>query len=998
MDDRNRKNDDDRTRTFTILTAGTEVQQYRIVEKIGAGGMGEVYLAEDTTLNRRVALKFLPARQNDNQDYRARFVREARAAAALNHPNIVHIYEVSEYQGRPFFAMEHIDGQSLYYYAHEMPQPINWVIDTAIQICQGLQKAHNQGIVHRDIKTDNIVIDSDGTAKILDFGLATIKGDQRITRAGSTLGTVAYMSPEQAEGKPVDQRSDLFSLGVVLYELVTGRTPFRRETETATMNAIVHDQAEPLARFKTNVPDGLQMIVDKLTEKDPQIRYQTAGDLLADLTREKRLLNSGTPSSPSRRNVRTVSTTGSRNRRLAFSGLALIVIVALALTLKPWKLEFSADEEVIAGEARLAVMYFDNLADPEDSQRLGEIVTNLLITDLSESDGLVVLSSQRLYDLLAQLGKEDARSIDRQTATQVAQRAHARWMLTGTILQTKPTVVITAQVVDVNSGQIEASQRVVGSPGQPIFEQINRLSVALREDLALAPESDQQDRESLADVMTDSEEAYRLYLEGIELRRQFFAEMGHKRFLKAIELDSNFAMAYYEAARADFGSPQSKWFLEMAVKKSEHTTPLQRLYIMAASYLADNQIDRSIRTLEQIIDKYPDEKEVYAMLARRYLAHKSDPSTALQYWNKVIDLDPLDKNAYNNLAYTYRDLGQIDQALDAIERYITLAPDEPNPYDSKGEFLAHAGRIDEAIEAYRTAIEKAPRFTVALRNLFHCFLFADRPDSARALIKMVTDTVQGEALLLDAEFAKAELASYEGRFRDAIDHLDRAVKMASERGDLNSHLFESSRERKLAFQTIIGDIEGGLETLHSLDLSYSVTKPSAPIHEETQKAHLLAAGGRMPEAREILSRFPDSAVEAWPRQYRADYYFRTGIVDLHDNKPASATENIKKAMELWNSQSNSLQMFLAWTYIANGEYEKSRQLAEHTINHLMGIGDFRAFSHVMLHYVLARSFEGLGERKKAIKYYREFLRFWKDADSDVMFLNDAADRLSRLSS
>jgi eukaryotic-like serine/threonine-protein kinase len=274
---------DDNTTTVSVLSAGTQVGHYLIIEKIGAGGMGEVYLAQDTRLERRVALKFMPAQFASDQDFVSRFRREAQAAARLDHPNIVTVHEVGEHAGRPFIAMQYVDGQNLHDLAHGTPLPMHRTIDMAIQICAGLQKAHGIGIVHRDIKTANILLDADRRPKIVDFGLATIQGGEKLTKIGSTIGTVAYMSPEQAQGAEVDQRSDLFSFGVVLYELVAGRTPFKRDSDAATLRAITQDTPEPLARYRANVPDDFQRIVNKLLQRDPALRYQTAGDVAADL-------------------------------------------------------------------------------------------------------------------------------------------------------------------------------------------------------------------------------------------------------------------------------------------------------------------------------------------------------------------------------------------------------------------------------------------------------------------------------------------------------------------------------------------------------------------------------------------------------------------------------------------------------------------------------------------------------------------------------------------
>jgi serine/threonine protein kinase len=255
---------DDRTKSFVALTVGTKVSHYKIISKIGAGGMGEVYLADDTELERQVALKFLPPQLCQDEDCRKRFKREAQAVAKLNHPNIITIYEVAEYQGRPFFAMEHVEGNSLRALLKQPEPDLDCIIEVTLKVCDGLGKAHQTGIVHRDVKPSNIVIGADGRPKLLDFGLAAIEGLDKVTKTGSTLGTIGYMSPEQIQGKEVDQRSDLFSLGVVLYEMITGRLPFRGDNEASVMNAVLNDAVEPLARYKSDIPDELQNILSKL--------------------------------------------------------------------------------------------------------------------------------------------------------------------------------------------------------------------------------------------------------------------------------------------------------------------------------------------------------------------------------------------------------------------------------------------------------------------------------------------------------------------------------------------------------------------------------------------------------------------------------------------------------------------------------------------------------------------------------------------------------------
>ena len=307
------------------LTSGTMVSHYRIVEKIGAGGMGEVYLAEDTKLHRKVALKFLPLHLCQDPECRARFTREAEAAAQLDHPNIVSVFEVGEFQGRPFFSMQHVEGQSLKEVIAGKTLPLERIIEIGIQICEGLQAAHEKGITHRDIKPSNILIDTHGRARIVDFGLASVMGSDHLTKTGSTLGTVGYMSPEQVRGESVDYRTDIFSLGIVLYELVTGRQPFKGESDAATSRNITDLTPEPLARYKSEISAEIQRIISKALAKDRNLRYQHADDILADLKREK-----DTTSGPRSQLVSRGMFSG-RGRWLLATCVALVGVIAAVL-------------------------------------------------------------------------------------------------------------------------------------------------------------------------------------------------------------------------------------------------------------------------------------------------------------------------------------------------------------------------------------------------------------------------------------------------------------------------------------------------------------------------------------------------------------------------------------------------------------------------------------------------------------------------------------------
>ena len=282
---------------------GTTISHYTILEKLGEGGMGVVYKAEDTKLKRTVALKFLPAHSIGSEEEKARFLREAQAAAAINHPNVCTVYEVDEHHGRMFLAMAYLEGQDLADKLAGGPLGLKQAVGIAIHIARGLQAAHDQGTVHRDVKPANVMLTDEGQAVIMDFGLAHLPGAARLTRRDSTLGTTVYMSPEQASGAEIDHRSDLWSAGVVYYEMLSGKMPFWGEYEQAIMYSIFNEDPEPLSSPKTDIPDGFQRIMEKILEKKPERRYQTAAELLTDLTSLKRIIEASESASTARTTV-----------------------------------------------------------------------------------------------------------------------------------------------------------------------------------------------------------------------------------------------------------------------------------------------------------------------------------------------------------------------------------------------------------------------------------------------------------------------------------------------------------------------------------------------------------------------------------------------------------------------------------------------------------------------------------------------------------------------
>ncbi|MEE9264968.1 MAG: serine/threonine-protein kinase, partial [Vicinamibacteria bacterium] len=517
---------------------GTTVSHYKILEKIGEGGMGEVYLAEDTKLKRKVALKFLAKELTANEERKQRFIQEARAAAAIEHPHIAAIHDIDEADGNLFIAMEHVRGQSLREAIQQQNLSLRKSMELAAQVADGLSAAHEQGVVHRDLKPENILVSEKGYAKIIDFGLAKLlepfvqSGDSSDseetatklkTREGLVMGTVAYMSPEQAKGKPVDARSDVFSYGAVLYEMLSGRSPFRRETLAESISAVLKETPTPVTVDSPEMTTELQRILRKALAKDPNDRYQTMRDLTIDL----RDLREGMTSTSMPAMAAAPATAQFPWKWAAILGVAVAVTVTGFLFLK----DRGPTGIGASGRPSVAVMYFESLSGDEEVRWLAKGLPNMLLTDLAQTPGLEVVSSQRLHEILKQIGHDNLESIDKSVVAEVARKAGAGAVVVGSIFKSGDEIRIDVQVEDVSTGRILSADSV---RGEDVFPLVDELTNSIRASLDMG---DRPGGKALADVTTPSLEAFQLYTEGLEASGNFRHEDARKLLEQAVEID-----------------------------------------------------------------------------------------------------------------------------------------------------------------------------------------------------------------------------------------------------------------------------------------------------------------------------------------------------------------------------------------------------------------------------------------------------------------------------
>ncbi len=946
------------------------VGRYTLGQTLGIGGMGEVYAAIDPGLGRRVAIKVLPAALSAHPELKERFRREAEATAALNHPNVVTIHELGEDGGRLYLVMEHVDGPTLKEVL-ERDEPIDadrrlgWARDVA----EGLAAAHAAGIVHRDVKPANVMVDAGDRAKLLDFGLAKLGASSELTQAGRPLGTPLYMSPEQIRGEAVDERSDIFSFGLLLYELLSGSHPFRRDDEAATLYAIAHEAPAPCREA-----GALEPVVARALAKDPQDRYASVEALMAEL--------GGAGSSGVRRSRRW-----RRRPGLMVAG-ALAVVLGVA---SQWV--HLGGDRVGAAEPSLAVMYFENLADFGDAGKHGRMLSGLLTTDLSQSSSLKVTSRQRLLDCLRQVEGAEASVVDRTNASAVARHAGIRYMLSGEILQVAPWVVRT-EISDADSGSIVAAQQVQNSGGaDSVFAVASALSRAVQQDLAeMLGEVLEPAHASVSQVTTSSSAAYRHYVDGIDARENFFFSEARDDLLRAVELDSSFAMAHY--ALAQLGKDPAV-HIARAVRHIDQASDVERRYILAEHAAIIGDLTGYQLQLAELLEHYPDEKRAHHLLGAT-ARNSGDHDAAIGHLQQVILLDPFEYSAYNDLAYTYSAAGQFDKAIEAINKYIEGVPDQPNPYDSRGDIYARQGLWEEATASFRRALELKPGFTPAAFNLADAALLQGDFETFETTLQslFMSPSVDVRAL---ARGRLGVAALYRGQFTEGLRLLDEAIAADRLEGIENGPLIGMKQAVKAAvleFQ----DRPGAAHVLwRDVVATWRRVAPHRIYHAEDRYAQALVADGKLNEATRVLDAL---AAHLELRQESRDFAVLAGRGFMArargDHQQAIAffeQANAKSSHPLTH-----VRFALGELYLIEGALGAA---ADQFVSIERTFDEGRTLSpiqSVLSSYYLGRVYEASGWHRRARAAYERFLAAWGAAEGPPAEVRDAEQRLAALQS
>lgn len=706
---------------------GDMVLHYRIGERLGAGGMGEVYRAEDTKLGRDVALKFLPASYQYDPDRRERFFREARAASALRSPYTAAIYDIGEHEGSSFIVMEFVEGETLLSKIGKGPIAISNAIDIAMQVADALDEAHSIGIVHRDIKSANLMITERGLVKVLDFGLAKVTGsllasegrdsDQteklgQETVTGVVLGTVSYMSPEQALGQQVDHRSDIFSLGVVAYEMLTGQLPFTGESTTSVIDRIVHHEPQALARFNYSVPNEFERIVRKTLEKDPAFRYQSAREMYIDLRNLQRGLDSTNRTG-------SVSSYATEQAPTALLSETKQLADVTAMTAKL--------------ENAVAVMTFSNITGEPADDWIGSGIAETVTSDLKKIRGISVIGRERTFEALKDLSTGALEDFDESIAIDIGRRLAASWILGGGYQRIGEMIRITARVIDVTTGEVIRTVKIDGNIKE-IFDLqdkiVYELSKGLNLELGTAEITDIEADE------TQSVEAYESFSRGmINLRTSSRDSLDRAihYFEKAAELDPNYAGAWaalsaaYDLKGGFLSIPElsqkAVGFAEKAIKLNPELSHAHQF--LGGAYSTLGRYDEAIAAMNEAVRLEPDNAGAHGSLARAYWLGKGMIEEAIVELERAVSINPQAGYSYLQLVFLHTMIGNYSRAEAAAKHAIELQEKYISGKEGLQVVGAHTrlgycyyrqGRYDEAIQEYELEAEFLKSSDHALRD------------------------------------------------------------------------------------------------------------------------------------------------------------------------------------------------------------------------------------------------------------------------------------------
>lgn len=952
---------------------GQTISHYKILEKLGEGGMGVVYKAEDLKLGRTVAIKVLPKTLGAlAEDEKARFYQEARAASLLDHPNIETIHEVDEHEGETFIVMGYVEGQTLRQKIQHSRLKIKEAVELALQVAEGIQAAHEKGIVHRDIKSDNIMVTAKGQAKIMDFGLAKLKGAAKLTRTGSTVGTASYMSPEQIQGEEVDHRSDIWSFGVVLYEMVTQELPFKGEHEAAIAYEIVNQEPRPVGSLREDSPASLAAIAGKCLAKEPNDRYQHVDELAVDLRRVKKELES----------KEILKQTGVRGA-VQTKKVRWLIPAALVGTLALFVIGYFLFQPQAETGEKIPIAVVDFVNETKEEELNG--LSGLLITALEQSRRLSVLTRSRMFDILKQTGEENVNYIDETLGREICKQANVSVLVIGSVRKLGRRYAIDLKVLDAQRDEYLFTAKEDGEGQESIFSMIDRLAEQTRVGLKEKAAEIQGASKKVAEVSTTNLEAYQHYFVGEQLINKLKFKEAEEEFRKAIALDTTFAVAYGRLAYAMawFSREGAKEAIRKAMQHVDKAPEKEQFLMRGVNAFIHGNSDEAIAILEELLKRYPQEKEALFNVGD-LLYHKGDFTNAETYLEKVLEIDPRFERALEHLTWTHREMGRYDKMRDVAKRYATVAGSE-EAFTLLAIAYARLGDLEaglKTLEGVREIFPKSGEIAAAIADIYT--FQGQHTKAASELETLLGPSTSSEAKRLGYE-RLSYFYPYLGRYREALRVCDKRIDLAWQ-----------AKDTSLAAELEI--FKGMLTAWGWNDLSAAWNRAEKGLRfEQTLNFHrylenlsaLYLFKGDYPKVENISERM--RGIHAWwpPLMEVLLSSAKDGCL-----RAESSVNTVLKVIPDW---SRIWMLYsVAECSFKHEDLEKGEKYLLQAQNVYDNQFGWRAVYYPKSLYLLGRIYEKKGDTSLAIDSYEKLLDLWKNADKDLKELIDARSRVSRL--
>ncbi|MGB7296019.1 MAG: protein kinase [Candidatus Aminicenantales bacterium] len=997
------------------LTPGSIfADRYLIIEMLGKGGMGKVFKVLDQEISEKVSLKLIKPEIAADKETIERFQNEIKIARRISHKNICRMYHLGREKDTFYITMEYIQGETLKKMIKMTGgMSLGTALSIAEQVCQGLAEAHRLGIVHRDLKPQNIMLDEEGGVRVMDFGIASSVETRGATLPGMMIGTPEYMSPEQIDGEPVDARSDIYSLGIILYEMLTGKTPFTGDTPWSVVlkhkNEPPHDPRE----LNPGIPESMSRVILRCLEKPKDKRYQSAEELLAELQNIKQ------EHSQVETRLRTQQFTAARRPLLrlpakkaagwAVAGALLILLAATAV-----KMIFQKPAPLAAEDAvKMAVISFENQTGDPAFDYLQDAIPNLLITSLEQSDRYRITSWERLRDLKRQIGKEDQRVIDSDLGIDLCRMDGVEALIRGSFMKAGDTFVTDVKVLDVGTKGLLKTVSARGEGVDSILKrQIDDLSREIGKGFGREEPVTKIKTTPIAEVTTNSMEAYNSFLRGREEYERFYYADARRYLEQAVELDPEFAMAYSYLVRvysALGNSPAAEEAIHKLEKFGDRVSGKEGLYIK--TLLASRSMDKG-KEMEAILGKiiadYPEEKRARLDLATRLNA-TGRYEEAITELDVLLKLDPKFGPALNLIAYAYGNQKKYDQAIKYFQEYASVSPGDANPHDSMGELYFYMGQFDDSIEKFKEAIRIRPDFGSDSRISYICALREDYSGALKWIdqfiaaapsnglkawgsqLKAVYDHLLGKTEAAFADLAKAkEFALADNDFNNAdnlyrsliwtsydLRRYDQFLKYAKERFDFRAERKLRSgplNDVLLVFYQGLADVQQN--RLDSAGTKLAQIEAARPKIVDQEKQTLDMAYYHL--LSEILAAQgnPEKTIEAY-------------------NKVGGPGVEIGRILTLIMNGVPSTFDIPARAYLNKGKIDKAIVEYEKLI-----LPDPAARGFLLIHpytrFRLAQLYEQKGLHAKALEQYKILALIWKDADPDFPEVQEVKKRLAAL--